>query len=227
MAPDVHGLVGPYLLDALVPAERAEFEAHLALCAECREEVDSLRAATASLAGEVAETPPSSLRGRVLRTASETPQLPPVVEAGRSRHRRRWVLGAVAAAAALIIGAGVTVGVLVRDDDPPATTAAQVMTAPDASMHKKTTSDGELMVAMSDEMHMVAVDTAHLERPSGMTYQVWWHTDAGMESAGVLDEAMSVAVPVEDGDLMVTMEPMGGSEEPSTTVVFQMSRDSL
>ncbi|MFE6647651.1 anti-sigma factor domain-containing protein [Nocardioides sp. NPDC057772] len=226
MAPDVHGLVGAYLLDALEPPERAEFEAHLAVCSECREEVDSLRSATASLAGEVAEVPPVALRCRVLRTASDTPQLPPVV-AVASRRRRRWLLGAVAAAAAVIVGVGVTVGVVVRDDDPPHMTAAQVMSAPDARMHKEKTADGELMVAMSHEMHMVAVDAAHLSRPEGMTYQVWWHTDSGMESAGVLDEEMAVAVPVEDGDLMITMEPMGGSDEPSEKVLFQMPVERL
>ncbi|MEI7058029.1 anti-sigma factor [Nocardioides sp. CCNWLW239] len=226
MAPDVHGLVGAYLLDALKPPERAEFEAHLAVCAECREEVDSLRSATASLAEEVAETPPATLRGRVLRTASETPQLPPVVAVSR-RRRRRWLVGAAAAAAAVVVGVGVTVGVVVRDDNPPAMTAAQVMSAPDATMHKEKTSDGELMVAMSEEMHMVAVDTARLSRPDGMTYQVWWHTDAGMESAGVLDEEMAVALPVEDGELMVTMEPEGGSDQPSEKVLFHMPAERL
>ncbi|MFE7228321.1 anti-sigma factor domain-containing protein [Nocardioides sp. NPDC057577] len=225
MAPDVHGLVGAYLLHALEPGERAEVEAHLAACPDCREEVDSLRSATASLAGQVAETPPASLRARVVRTASETPQLPPVVAGDRSRRRR--FAGLVAAVAALVIGVGVTVGVVVGGDDPPAMTAAEVMSAPDARMHKEETSDGELMVAMSHEMHMVAVDTADLSRPDGMTYQVWWHTDAGMESAGVLDEEMSVAVPVEDGDLMVTMEPEGGSDKPSEKVLFQMPAERL
>jgi len=223
MAPDVHGLVGAYLLHALEPGERAEVEAHLAACPDCREEVDSLRSATASLAGQVVETPPASLRARVMRTASETPQLRPVAA---GRPRRRWFAGVIAAVAALVIGVGVTVGV-VRDDDPPAMTAAEVMSAPDARMHKEETSDGELMVAMSHEMHMVAVDTAHLDRPDGMTYQVWWHTDAGMESAGVLDEEMAVAVPVEDGDLMVTMEPAGGSDQPSEKVLFEMPAERL
>lgn len=225
MAPDVHGLVGAYLLHALEPAERAEVEAHLAACPDCREEVDSLRSATASLADEVAETPPPSLRARVMRTASETPQLRPVVAADRAR--RRWFAGAIAAVAALVVGVGVTVGVVVRDDDPPVMTAAEVISAPDARMHKEQTSDGELMVAMSHEMHMVAVDTAHLSRPAGMTYQVWWHTETGMESAGVLDEEMSVAVPVEDGDLMVTMEPEGGSDRPSDKVLFEMPAERL
>lgn len=226
MAPDVHGLVGPYLLNALDPVERSDVEAHLATCADCREEVDSLRPTTASLAEEVARTPPASLRASVRRTASQTPQLPPVVDAAR-RTRRRWILGAMAAVAAVIIGVGVTVGVVVRDDGPPAMTAAQVISAPDARMHKQETSDGELMVAMSHDMHMVAVDTAHLDRPTGMTYQVWWHTDTGMESAGVLDEEMSVAVPMTEGDLMVTMEPMGGSDSPSENVLFQMPSGSL
>nr|WP_281365557.1 anti-sigma factor [Nocardioides panzhihuensis] len=218
-------MLGAYLLDALVPRERAEFEAHLAVCAECREEVDSLRPATTSLAGGVAATPPAPLRGRVLRTASQTPQLPPLVAA--ARPRRRWLAAAVAAAAALVVGVGVGLGTVLSDDEPPTMTAAQVMSAPDAKMHKKNTSDGELMVAMSPEMHMVAVDAAHLDGPTGMTYQVWWHTDAGMESAGVMDGEMSLAVPVEDGDLMVTMEPKGGSDQPSDKVLFEMPATSL
>jgi anti-sigma-K factor RskA len=224
MAPDVHGLVGAYLLHALDPDERADVEAHLAACPDCREEVDSLRVATACLADEVAETPPPSLRAKVMRTASETPQLRPIAS---GRLRRRWLMGVIAAAAALVVGVGVTVGVVLRDDDPPAMTAAEVISAPDARMHKEQTSDGELMVAMSHEMHMVAVDTAHLARPAGMTYQVWWHTEDGMESVGVLDEERSVAVPVEDGDLMVTMEPEGGSDRPSEKVLFEMPAERL
>ncbi|TQL69246.1 putative zinc finger protein [Nocardioides albertanoniae] len=226
MAPEVHGLVGAYLLHAVEPGESADFEAHLALCSECREEVDSLRAPTAAMAEKVAATPPASLRDRVVRQASETAQLRP--EVAGERHRRRWWLaGVVAAAAALVIGVGVIVGVDVGEDPAATTTAAEVLAAPDATMHKEMTTDGELMVAMSPEMHMVAVDTARLERPAGMTYQVWWHTEAGMESAGVLEEKMAVAVPVEDGDLMVTMEPMGGSERPSETVLLQMPAERL
>jgi hypothetical protein len=225
MAPEVHGLVGAYLLDALGPAERADFESHLAVCTECREEVDSLRSATASLAGEVAEKPPAPLRGQVLRTVSQTPQLPPVVAVDRPRRRR--LAAVVAAAAVLAIGAGVGVGAVLSGDDPPSMTAAEVMSASDAKMHEEETSDGELMVAMSPEMRMVAVDAARLDCPTGMTYQVWWHGDAGMESAGVMDEEMSVAVPVEDGDLMVTMEPEGGSDQPSETVLLEMPAERL
>lgn len=39
MTPDIHTLVGPYALDALEPAERQQFEQHLAVCDVCWAEV--------------------------------------------------------------------------------------------------------------------------------------------------------------------------------------------
>ena len=59
---DVHALAGAYALDALEPAETADFEEHLQSCGSCRDEVRSLRGATGALAIDVAETPPPSLR---------------------------------------------------------------------------------------------------------------------------------------------------------------------
>ena len=47
MNDDIHSLVGAYAVDAVDDAERARFEDHLATCAECRAEVDSLRGAAA------------------------------------------------------------------------------------------------------------------------------------------------------------------------------------
>ena len=44
---DIHALSGAYAIDALDDIERAQFERHLAECAECRAEVDSLREASA------------------------------------------------------------------------------------------------------------------------------------------------------------------------------------
>src|ERR671934_597 len=50
MAEDVHELSAGYALDVLDDGERRRFEAHLAECERCRDEVDSFRAAASALA---------------------------------------------------------------------------------------------------------------------------------------------------------------------------------
>ena len=64
---ELRQMTGAYVLDALEPAERAEFAAHLATCAECRAEVRSLSAVAAGLPYTVPQIdPPLALRQRVL-----------------------------------------------------------------------------------------------------------------------------------------------------------------
>ncbi|WP_435770352.1 anti-sigma factor [Nocardioides sp. SYSU DS0651] len=75
---DMHALSGAYAVDALDPAERERFEAHLQQCAECREEVDSLREAAATLGSDDAVEPPSSVRDAVLSGITTIRPLPPL-----------------------------------------------------------------------------------------------------------------------------------------------------
>lgn len=79
MNDDIHSLVGAYAVDAVDQSERARFEAHLATCAECRAEVDSLRGAATSLAA-IADTPaPASLKAALMRDIGSVRPLPPLV----------------------------------------------------------------------------------------------------------------------------------------------------
>ena len=71
---NVHALTGAYVLDALDDAERAEFEAHLATCSDCQQEVAGLREATELLGRAVSAAPPDGLRERVLAQAAATAQ---------------------------------------------------------------------------------------------------------------------------------------------------------
>jgi len=103
---NLHELAPGYALDALDEAERAAFDAHLAQCPSCREEVAALGAAAGALAFAAdAPPPPPGLRERILEAArAEGP--PNVIPL---RARRRWVvpaggIAAVASAAALAIG---------------------------------------------------------------------------------------------------------------------------
>ena len=66
MSPDLHHLSGAYAVDALDDVERASFEEHLAVCADCRAEVAELSATAHSLASLTEVAPPPSLRASVL-----------------------------------------------------------------------------------------------------------------------------------------------------------------
>jgi predicted anti-sigma-YlaC factor YlaD len=100
--------LGAYVLGALEPADRARVDAHLATCAECRDELASL-AGLPGLLGRVSraevETEPTApgpqLLDRLLKAAA----------AERRRNRRRTWVAAVAAAVIALASVGVAIGV--------------------------------------------------------------------------------------------------------------------
>ena len=119
-------LVAAYALDALDDAERPAFEAHLEACADCQAALADLRRVTAGigLASEP-ETPPASLRDRVLTQAAADPrpwaQAPAPTPGPASAESRRgprsgflpWML---AAAAMLIAFASVSYTLALRGE---------------------------------------------------------------------------------------------------------------
>ena len=62
------------------PPSALLFEQHLATCADCRAEVDSLREAAAMLPETTLAEPPPGLRERLLADIAKVRPLPPVVE---------------------------------------------------------------------------------------------------------------------------------------------------
>ncbi len=71
----IHELTGSYALDALDPAELAEFETHAANCPSCRYEVGQFREIAAELTVLMEAVPPPKLRDDVLSAVRNTPQL--------------------------------------------------------------------------------------------------------------------------------------------------------
>lgn len=63
---EVHDAVGSYVVNALDPPERVEFEAHLPTCNRCRLEVAEFRETVAELTVLVATPPPAALRTSLL-----------------------------------------------------------------------------------------------------------------------------------------------------------------
>ena len=110
--------VAPYLLGALPEDELEAFEAHLAHCADCREEVDVLVPAVHALPASVEPmAPPPALKARIMaeveREASLLAAAGPEADRPPARERRRrWHfsmprLAPLAAAAALLfVGVG-------------------------------------------------------------------------------------------------------------------------
>lgn len=74
---DLHNDVGSYVTDALELDERNAFEAHLAGCALCRQEVAEFDEALSDYAGLSAVAPPPSLRDSVLAGIRQVRPLPP------------------------------------------------------------------------------------------------------------------------------------------------------
>jgi anti-sigma-K factor RskA len=234
---DIHALSGAYALDALDDTERAEFEQHLAECAECRAEVASFRETTAVMAESETETPPPSLRRSVLAGISqvrplppETPAQPPTDIADRRGvvRRRRWpqVLGA--AAAVVLLAVGLFAWHPWQHDT--TSVADQILHAPDAvSVTEQVPGGGEFVLTRSPSIGM-AVMVGH-DVPSagaGKTYQMWLQQPGqAMASAGLLPNADQPTVL--DGDAgtataaAVSVEPEGGSVHPSKDVVAVFS----
>jgi anti-sigma-K factor RskA len=100
-------LAAPYVLGALDPADRRAFEAHLASCSLCTDEIRSLSRATDALAHAVPQhTPRPELRARVLAAIADTPRAGGVVVHDRPAIRvRDWL--PLAAAILVAAGAGV------------------------------------------------------------------------------------------------------------------------
>jgi hypothetical protein len=205
---DIHALSGAYAIDALDDIERAQFERHLAECAECRAEVDSLREASAMLAETTAVEPPADLRDRLLAEIRTVRPLPPVVPAPEEtpeeseplpaasgnvtplRPGRRLLRGLVAAAAVVAaIGAGAVVWQPWDGDTsqaPQLTAAERVQRAPDAVKVTQEIDGGQATVWASSSLNRVVVQTEDLPPlPEGKAYEMWLQDSKdGMVPAG-------------------------------------------
>ncbi|MFC3979929.1 anti-sigma factor [Streptosporangium jomthongense] len=240
---DPHALAGAYALDAIDDeGERRRFERHLAGCAECAQEVAGFTEAAARLGLAVAAEPPPGLRTRVLAEIHQVRQLPPVLPpAAPSRRLRgiRWrpwsAAVSVAATLAVVAGLGVSTvqarqelaqarraeqriaAVLGADDARAVTTPA---TTPSAGGGR-----GRGTVVLSRSQGALVFWAAGLgDPPAGRVYQLWQLAPGRITSAGLLASSGSGGtVPVlsalgaDVGQVGVTVEPAGGSRQPTST----------
>jgi anti-sigma-K factor RskA len=232
MSTDVHTLSGAYALDALSPEEAAEFRRHLDGCQACRDEVRELQSAAARMGAAQASAPPPDLKARILAAADRTPQQPPagVVTSIQKPAPRRWVawVGAAAAAIVLITGGAVGIGMLSEEDGTNlAEGVVRVFEAEDArTATVETENGGKLTVGVSPARNEMAVDTSGLpELEEGQVYQLWAVQGEEMVSAAVLadpESGAAMGMPAKQTQVALTVEPEGGSDQPTSAPIVQV-----
>jgi anti-sigma-K factor RskA len=232
MSTDLHTLSGAYVLHALSEEERAMFAQHLEECQACRDEVRELAETVGRMGATEATRPPAALRARVLAAADRQPQLPPVVvPLERARTRRRLVRLVVAAAAVVVVVAGSVFGIsrLQGRNEPPVASpsVSQVFHAPDVRKATvPTVNGGRLRVALSPKWGRMAVATSGLEPlPRQKVYQLWTLHDGRATSVGVVKDVRTgkvMPIPASGTTVAMTVEPTGGSAQPTTKPIVQV-----
>lgn len=237
-AHEIHALSGAYAVDALDDVERARFEQHLAVCAECQAEVAGLRETSALLGASADVPPPPALRDRLLAEIRTVRPLPPVVPSSAPVPSTRplWRRLAVAAAVVAVVGGGVATAVeLTRDDQVQVQPSPvdQVLNAADArSVTVDLPGEGELRLVRSvSQGKAVLVTTDMPAPPPGKVYELWLQADGKFLPAGLMESAGDRTVLLE-GDAAaaegagITVEPAGGSPQPTTVplAMFDLSR---
>ena len=231
MSEELHTLVGLYVVDALDDDERDRFEAHLADCPACQQEVAEFQATTGRLSQLMAERPPESVRAAIMARVASTPQEsaapPPDQLAARRRSPMRLVAPALAVAAAviaLLLGIGWISShrALERQQ-----AISAVLTAPDAKS-VELGGEGTMRVVYSPTLdRSVVVADGLADRPSDRTYALWFIGPGGPEEAALFrtsdGRATKVLPRTPEGyqALGVTKEPAGGSATPTQPILLQ------
>jgi anti-sigma factor RsiW len=215
----LHDLTAAYALDALDPEDVRAYEAHLARCERCRDELASLTEAAGALAlATEAPAPPPELRARILQQAErERPNVVPL------RPRRLAPVAAAAAVAACVaVGLGIWAASLSSKLDRRDAELARehrvaaILASPDA--RTISFARGTLVIAKNGEAGLVMhnLDAA----PQGKTYEAWISAGGTPKPAGTFDGGDVVAVPLEGSlkpgaSVLVTEERSGGVDTPT------------
>ena len=232
MEAGIHELTAGYALDALDPEERRTYEAHLAGCERCQQELESFWQTTEALAVATSGPEPSeALRERILGDVHAEP--PRNVIPLDRRRRLAPALGAVAAIAAVV---ALAIGLWASDlssqlDDTRVAlersqAVAAVLADPDAETVALQAGEGRLVVGADGRAVLVldGLDPA----PPGKTYELWIvpggdigsASPAGLFAGTEGREIVGVDGTVSAGDLVaVTVEPAGGVDAPTTDPV--------
>ncbi|MES4891347.1 anti-sigma factor [Streptomyces sp. NPDC096012] len=238
---DLHTLTGAYALHALDGEEDAAFERHLAACDACDQEVAEFTAAAGRLALASTVRARPAMREHVLQRITTVRQVPPGAVAlervrrgvRRGRGLTRWALAASVAAAAALGGTAVWQYERAQEARLDAAQAqrhaedlAGVLAAPDARSRSTRVAGGAgTLVVSAGRDRAVFVASGMAAPPRGEVYQLWFADGGKMRSAGLLDPGRSSQAVLMQGavdgasGIGITVEPAGGSKQPTSTPV--------
>lgn len=254
--PDVRDLLGAYALDAVDDVERRAVERLVASDPDAAQELAELRATAALLGSAVQTPPPADVRGAVLEAIRRTPQdgertdtgvphtAAPDTAAGESRPvtdlaaRRRaprptWLAVAATALGAAAVPAGLAWQQAQEADR--AREQAQVLAAllaePGTEVVRGEVAGGGTAVGVLGTDQAVFTATGLDDPGDGKEYQLWVIRDGVALPDAVMPDASGEVRAVTDafasGDaLAVTVEPSGGSQEPTTDVVVVLAAEA-
>ena len=218
---DLHDLTAGYALDALDPPERERYEAHLATCEPCREELQGFWQVAGAL-GHAAggPQPPAALRERILAQAhAERPNVVPL----RPRVPTAVISAAAAVAAVLALGLGIwSVGLANDLDD--ARDELTVLADPNARTYETAGGEASLVVTPAGDAALVVRKLA--PAPAGKDYEIWVFENGVPRAAGVFEKpgVTRIARRVEPGQMVaVTLERDGGVDAPTGAPLFTAS----
>ena len=221
-----HELSAAYALDALDDDELRAYEAHLAGCERCREDIASFRATAAALAYDVDLPPlPETLEHRILDAArSERGKVVPLP--------RRWAIPAaalgVAAAAASVVLAVWAVHLsnsLDRERAQRESEAALLAILSDCKPTATQGATGTVCVAPTHEA-VLAVDGLE-PAGNGKTYEAWVIVGKRVEPAGLFQGGagrryLRLTRPVRaPATVAVTLEKAGGARAPTSAILLK------
>lgn len=237
-----HELKDAYVLGALPEDERAGFEEYLASHPERQSEVEDLGGLAGMLAYAPPEhDPPSELRARVMDVVASEAGVPRAIRrqpssgAGRYAGARNLVL---AAAAVLLVGL-ISWNVLLqgevsdlRGQVNEAETQQEQAETPEPSaqtieLEGSWAEQGtKAEVARIEGNRVILVAENMPSVPEDRTLQVWVIHEGAPQPSGLFEPSGNMAAtpvthPLQEGDTVaVTVEPAGGSDQPTTEPVL-------
>lgn len=217
--------VAAFSIGALEEEEREEVLRHLETCDECRADFEAL-AEVASWLALIHEPPPlpSGFQERVLTEARRRRAGEIISVASPARPRTRWLLGAAATVAFIAVGTWLALNLATGDVPERQRAALEALVESDRQIQLRgTTSAVASVVPNEDGAVFIATDLS--PAPSESVYQLWLKQGGRIVSAGVFEPTDGIAIveidePFHELDgALVTIEPPGGSPQPTSTPV--------